>query len=180
MSDPKRRRAPRIAWSVLIIVSGGFFGITALLVWWGAAIAVRCERVDAGRVDVIAERQLLGLVPVARKRLPDVVKAGTIRRSGGPRRAGSPRAGPQLQLRLRDGREWESMPTAMHIVGTPPAEMAERIQEFIDRPSAPPFRGRWIPWLMIGLAVPFLLICGLFVAVWVNMIRRALGWGGPA
>jgi hypothetical protein len=33
---------------------------------------------------------------------------------------------------------------------------------------------------MTGLAVPMLLICGLFVAVWVNMIRRALGWGGPA
>ena len=179
MSVRKRRRAPRIAWPVLSVVSACVLGITALLVWWGAAIAVRCERVDAGRVDVIAERQLLGLVPVARERLPDVVKAGSIRRHP-PRRAGSPRVGPQLQLTLRDGREWVSMPTAMHIVGTEPAEMAKRIQEFIERPSAPPFSLRWVPWLMIGLAVPCLLISGLFVAVWVNMIRRAIGWGGPA
>ena len=159
-------------------MSAAFFGITALVVWWGAVIEVRCERVAAGRVDVIAGRRLLGLVPVPTERLTDVVKVRSIRRTSGQRRAGS--VGPQLQLTLRDGREWESMPTAMHIVGTPPAEMAERIQAFIDQPSAPPFRLRWIPWLMIGLAVPMLLICGLFVAVWVNMIRRALGWGGPA
>jgi hypothetical protein len=33
---------------------------------------------------------------------------------------------------------------------------------------------------MNGLAVPFLLISALFVAVWVNMLRRELGGGGPA
>ena len=179
MSDPKRRRAPRIPWPILIVMSAGFWGITALLVWWGAAIAVRCERVDAGRVDVIAERHLLALVPMGTERLPDVVKAGTIRRRG-QRSGSSTRVGPQLTLKLRDGREWESMPTATHIVGTRPAEMAARIQEFIDRPEAPPVTLGWIPWLMTGLAVPFLLICGLFAAVWVNIIRRALGWGGPA
>jgi hypothetical protein len=174
------RRAPRIAWPVLIVVSSGFFAITALLSWWGAVVAVRCDRVAVGRVDVVAERRLLGLLPVWTERLPDVVKAHSVRRSGGLRRAGSVRVGPQLQLTLRDGREWQSMPTAMHIVGTPPAEMAERIQEFIDRSSAPSLRLRWSPWLMNGLAVPFLVISALFVAVWVNMLRRALGWGGPA
>jgi hypothetical protein len=175
-----KRRAPLIAWPVLIAVSGGFFGITALLLWWGAVIAVRCDRVAAGRVDVVAERRLLEIVPVWTERLPDVVKAHSIRRPGGPRRGGQAPVGPQLQLTLRDGREWESMPTAMHIVGTPPAEMAERIQEFLERSSALSLRLRWIPWLMNALAVPFLLISALFVAVWVNMLRRALGWGGPA
>jgi hypothetical protein len=68
----------------------------------------------------------------------------------------------------------------MHIVGTPPAEMVERIQDFIERPAAPSLSLRWIPWLMNGLAVPFLLISALFVAVWVNMLRRELGGGGPA
>jgi hypothetical protein len=174
------RQAPRIAWPVLVVASSGFFAITALLSWWGAAIAVRCDRVAAGRVDVVAERRLLGVLPAWTERLPGVVKARSIRRSSGLRRAGSARVGPQLALTLRDGREWESMPTAMHIVGTPPGEMAERIQEFIDRSSAASLRLWWIPWLMNGLAVPFLLISALFVAVWVNMLRRALGWGGPA
>jgi hypothetical protein len=31
---------------------------------------------------------------------------------------------------------------------------------------------------MNGLAVPFLLVSALFAAVWVNTLRRALGWGG--
>ena len=184
-------------------MSGGFFFITALLLWFDAVIAVRCDRVaervveerqetrdgvtarvprvvQEGRVDVTAEHRVLGLLPVRTERLPDVVKATSIRRSGGVRRAGTPRVGPQLKLTLRDGREWESMPLAMHIVGTPPGEMAERIQEFLDRSSAPSLRLRWIPWVMSALAVPFLLACALFAMVWVNMLRRALGWGGQA
>ena len=177
---PRLRRRPLIAWPVLIAVSLGFFGITAVLLWFGAVVAVRCERVGEGRVDVLAERRLLGLVPVWRERLPDVVRARSIQRSGGPRRGGQARVGQQLKLTLRDGREWESMPTATHVVGTLPGEMAERIQVFLDRPSGPSLHLRWIPWLMNGLAVPFLLVSALFVAVWVNMLRRALGWGGPA
>jgi hypothetical protein len=164
----RRGRTPRIAWPVLLAMSAGFFGITALLVWSGAVVAVRCDRVaprvveerlemrdgatvrvphvlQEGRVDVVAERRLLGLLPVGTHRLPDVVKAGSIRRSGGLRRAGSARVGPQLTLTLRDGRQWESPPTATHIVGTPPAEMADHIQEFLDRSSAPSLRLRWIP-----------------------------------
>ena len=127
-----------------------------------------------------AEQRVLGLLAVWTERLPDVVEATTIRRSGGLRRAGSPRVGPQLQLTLRDGRKWESLPVAMQIAGTPPGEMAERIQEFLDRSSAPSLRLRWIPWLMCAFAVPLLLASALFVMVWVNMLRRALGWGGPA
>jgi hypothetical protein len=181
------------------VTSAAVFGITAILLWGGAVIAIRCERVaprvvedrtetrdgasvrvakvvDEGRVDAVAQRRLLGLVPVWTERLPDVVKAGSIRRSGGARRG----AGPQLTLTLRDGRVWESTPMARHIVGTPPAEMADRIQEFLDRSPAPSLSLRWIPWLMNGLAVPFLLVSALFVAVWVNTLRRGLGWGGPA
>ena len=184
-------------------MSGGFFFITSILLWFGAVVAVRCDRVaervveervetrdgvtvrvphvvQEGRVDVTAERRVFGLLAIRTERLPDVVQATSFRRSGGVRRAGSPRVGAQLRLTLRDGRTWESWPTAMQIAGTPPGEMAERIREFLDRPSAPRLRLRWIPWLMNALAVPFLLVCGLFAMVWVNMLRGALGWGGPA
>lgn len=200
---PRRPRAPRIAWPILTVTSGVLFLITSLLLWWGAVVAVRCDRVAArvveerletrdgvtvrvphvvqeGRVDVTAERRVLGLLAVRSERLPDVVEATSISRSGGLRRAGSARVGPQLHLTLRDGRTWESLPAAMQIAGTPPGEMAERIQEFLDRSSAPSLRLRWIPWLMSAFAVLFLLVSALFAMVWVNMLRRALGWGGPA
>ena len=184
-------------------MSGGLFLITFLLLWFGAVVAVRCDRVaervveerleirdgvkvrvphvvQEGRVDVTAERRVFGLLTVRMERLPDVVRAISIRRSGGVRRAGTPRVGPQLQLTLRDGHRWESWPTAMHITGTPPGEMAERIEAFLGRSSAPSLHLRWVPWLMNALAVPLLLLCALFAMVWVNMLRRALGWGGPA
>jgi hypothetical protein len=200
---PRQPRAPRIPWPILATMSGGLFLITFLLLWFGAVVAVRCDRVAErvveerleirdgvtmrvphvvreGRVDVTAERRVLGLLTVRTERLPDVVRAISIRRSGGVRRAGASKVGPQLQLKLRDGGEWESFPAAMHVAGTPPGEMAERIQEFLDRSSAPSLRLRWIPWVMSAFAVPFLLACGLFAMVWMNMLRRALGWGGPA
>jgi hypothetical protein len=170
-------------------MSGGFLFITFLLLWFGAVVSVRCDRVgervveerleprdgvmvrvphvvQEGRVDVIAERRVFGLLAVRTERLPDVVRAISVRRSGGVRRAGTARVGPQLQLKLRDGREWESFPAAMPVAGTPPGEMAERIQEFLDRSSAPSLRLRWIPWVIIALAVPFLLVCALFAMVW--------------
>jgi hypothetical protein len=184
-------------------VSGVSFFITALLLWSGAVVAVRCDRVaervveerletrdgvmvrvphvvQAGRVDVTAERRVFGLLAVRTERLPDVVRAISIRRSEGVRPAGTPRVGPQLQLTLRDGRVWESTPEAMVVAGTPPGAMAARIQKFLDRSSAPSLRLRWIPWLISALAVPLLLASALLAMGWVNMLRRALGWGGPA
>jgi hypothetical protein len=143
-------------------------------------VTVRVPHVlQEGRVDVTAEHRIFGLLAVRTDRLPDVVRAISIRRSGG-RRAGTPRVGPQLQLKLCDGREWESFLAAMHVVGTPPGEMAERIQEFLDRSSTPSLHLRWIPWVMSAFAVPFLLACALLAMVWVNMLRRVPGWGGPA
>jgi hypothetical protein len=163
-----------------MIVTAGFLGMTAFLLWAGAVIAVRCERVASGRVDVVIERRVIGLVPVGRERFPDVVKAWSVQRRAPSRVGFSTVVGAQLALKLRDGREWESAPSAIQIVGTRPAEMADRIQEFIDRSTAPSLQLRWIPWLMSILVVPFLLISALIVAVWVNTARRALGGGGPA
>jgi hypothetical protein len=43
-----------MGWPVLIAVSGGFSAPPALLLWPGAVIAVRRDRVYVGRVDVVA------------------------------------------------------------------------------------------------------------------------------
>jgi hypothetical protein len=63
----------------------------------------------------------------------------------------------------------------MHIVGTPPTEMAKRIQAFLEQPSDAPLEMRWIPWLMITLAVPFMLFSALFAMAIVNTLRRQRG-----
>jgi len=202
MGDRRGARPPRIAWPVLVAMSGGFFSITALLLWLGAVVAVRCDRVaervveerletrdgetvrvphvvQEGRVDATVERRIFGLLAVGTEWLPDVVEASSFSQSGGVRRGGGSGGGMRLQLTLRDGRVWVS-PQARYVAGTPPREMAERIQAFLDRSSMSPLRLRWIPWLLSALVVPFLLVSVLFGMVWVNMLRRALGWGGPA
>jgi hypothetical protein len=125
---------------------------------------------------VTVERRAFGLVSVRTEHLPDVVKAIAIQ--SGRARVGGARARPRLRLVFRDGREWTASP-AMWVTGTLPDEMAARIQEFLDQPSAPPLRLHWTPWLVATLSVPFLLICLLLGAVWVNVLRRALGLGGP-
>jgi hypothetical protein len=183
-------------------MSGGFFSITALLLWLGAVVAVRCDRVaervveerletrdgvlvrvphvvQEGRVDAIVERRIFGLLAVRTEWLPDVVEASSSHQSAGGRLGGGSGGGLLLRLTVRDGRVWVS-PQAKYVVGTPPREMAERIRAFLDRSSVSPLRLRWIPWLLSALAVPFLLVSVLFALVWVNMLRRALGWGGPA
>ncbi len=182
---------------------GGFGLITGILLWFGALIVVRCDRVDArqvvetletrdgvtvpvqrvvqeGRVDVTVEQRLLGLVRIRTERLADVVRASVERKPGGPRRAGGGGgpADPQLRLDLRDGRTWYSQPVR-YAVGTPPWDMAGRIQEFVDRSSAPPLSFWWMQWVMATFSVPFLLVFLLFLVAGVNMARRQLGLGAP-
>ncbi len=181
-SRPPDAETPTIELRVLIPMTLGFFFITALLLGLGAVVAVDCTRLPDGRVDVAVEQRVLGLLTIHRTQLADVVRALAVQKSGGPRRGLSGRAGVQLQLTLRDGTEWESMPAANQIVGTPPIEMAERIQALIEKPrvdaSATTLSLRWIPWLMCALAVPFVLFSMLFAMVWVNMARRRLSGGG--
>ena len=150
ISAARKRRTedaetPTIAWRVLLPMSGGFFFITAILLWLGAVVAVRCERVGDGRVDVTVEHRLLGLVTARTEHLVDVVQATSFQQTDIRRRAGTAAVQPQIRLTLRDGREWESTPAAMHIVGTGPTDMATRIQGFIERPSDGPLEMRWIP-----------------------------------
>jgi hypothetical protein len=149
----------------------GFGLITGILLWFGAVIVVRCDRIE-GRVDVAVEQRLLGVFPVWTERLADVVRAGAEQKRGrrGP-------GNPQLRLGLRDGPVWYSQPVGWAL-GTPPSEMAPRIQEFVDRSSAPSLRIWWMPWVMAALSVPFLLVFLLFLAAGVNMARQELGLGG--
>jgi hypothetical protein len=151
--------------------------ITGILLWFGALIVVRCDRVE-GRVDVTVEQRILGVLLVRTERLTDVARAGVERKPGGPRRAGGGGgpADPQLRLVLRDGRIWYSQPVR-YSVGTPPREMAGPIQEFIDRSSAPSLRFWWLQWALATLSVPVLLIFLLVLAAGVNMARQELGLG---
>ena len=151
--------------------------ITAVLLGFGAVVAVECLRLPDGRVDVAVEHRVLALVAVHRRVLPDVVRALAVQKAGGPRRGLSGRPGVQLQLTLRDGTEWESMPAANQIVGTSPIDMAPAIQAFIEGGTATALRLRWIPWLMCALAIPFVLASALFAMVWVRMLRRSM-WDG--
>jgi hypothetical protein len=150
---------------------GGFGLITGILLWFGALIVVRCDRVE-GRVDVTVEQRILGVILVRTERLADVVRAGVERKSGGVRGP----AEPQLRLVLRDGRVWYSQPVGW-AVGTPPREMVTRIQEFVDQSSAPSLRLWWTHWLIAALSAPFLLIFLLLLAAGVNMARQQFGLG---
>ncbi len=159
-------------------MTAGFCLITAILLWFGAVVAVRCERGADDRVDVTVAHRILGLVDARTEHFPDVVRAVAVQKPGGPRRGGSGRSGGQLKLTLRDGREWESTPVPRHFAGMGPVEMAERIRAYLEQPRAPALEMRWIPWLMCVLAVPFVLCSALLLAALVNTLRR--GAGGAA
>ena len=169
----QRTAVAPISWRVLLPMAAAFFLVSAVLAWSGAVVALRCEHGPDGRVDVTVEHRILGVVPAAPVRLTDVVAADWFQQTGGLRRAGSAASGAQLRLTQRDGRVWESTPAATYIVGTPPAQMADGIREFLAHPADPPIAMRWIPWVMNALAVPFLLFSALFALAIVNGLRGA-------
>jgi hypothetical protein len=112
------------------------------------------------RVDIQAERKILGLIPWSSVTLEDVIEAGTssgtttIRNSPGHRT--SSYGTEELVLKTRAGNEWRSEP-ASGLIGTPPSEAAEELRGLIDGSSPASLACWWIPWLNNTIGIPFAL-----------------------
>ncbi len=156
-------------WTAWLVIAVMTF-VTGVLLWFGLAIVVRCDRVQAGRVDVTIERRFLGLFSVSSETVSDVVEAGTyvIRGSGsGRQRTGSTAA---LELTSRGGAVFRRTRFGPAF-GTRPDVMAEQITQFLSDPSKPSLTTWWMPWLVNVGALPFVLIVG---ALFGAMLLRAL------
>ena len=136
------------------------------------------RRVHPHMARVTVERRLLGLIPISKTTLPNVVGVGSVH--GSP--AQSPGARPQidavLTLRLADGRIWNG-PPAYAPFGTPPWKMASgQITQFIDDPSLPSLSFWCVSWMLHLAAVPFLLV-GIFSTYFgVRSLIRLTDWPG--
>jgi hypothetical protein len=139
-----------------------------LCLWMGALMSVRCERAEstsreaaqAQMASVTVERSLLGLIPISKTTLPNVVGVVSVHGSSAQAQVARPQIDAVLTLRLADGRVWNAPPTYAPF-GTPPWKMAKQISQFIDNPSAPPLSFWCVSWMLHLAAVPFLLV-GVF------------------
>lgn len=174
----RQRRAAKTMpkWKAWLLI-GALLSLTGLLLWFGLAIVVRCDRAPEGRVDVTVERRFLGLLALSTETVPDVVKADvyivwTRSGGGGKQRHGStvaleltPRHGPVCR-RSRIGPSF----------GTDPYDMVEQIERFLNEPSERSLTSWWMPWLVNVAAVPFVLIVGGILG---EVLLRALGFLKP-
>jgi hypothetical protein len=141
-----------------------------LLLWFGLTVVVRVERHDR-RVDATLERRFLGVIPIGRETVLDIVDADVygLRASGSAaQRSGAVIA---LQLTARSGDQIRRTMIGPSI-GMRPPQMAQRIDEFIANADAKAFSGWWMPWLVNLGALPFVLIAG---AAYGELLLRALG-----
>jgi hypothetical protein len=158
------------AFSVWLLMPIAFLAMGILCLWMGALMSVRCERAESASSDpprahmasVTVERSLLGVIPISKTTLPNVVGVVSVHGSSAQAQVARPQIDAVLTLRLADGRIWNA-PPAYAPLGTPPWKMAKQITQFIDNPFAPPL-GFWcVSWMLHLAAVPFLLV-GLFSA----------------
>ena len=131
--------------------------------------------VTAGRTDVTITRRLVGLIPMQRTTLPDVVEAeGSSEtayvRDRSTRRTTQYDSG-RIKFTTRGGQVWESWDIS-HAFGASPVEVGEQVKAFIEADSPDMLRLRIVPWLSNVIGVPFALIVVMFVRLW---IRRARG-----
>jgi hypothetical protein len=169
--------APLPAWKAWLAITV-IGSLTGLLLWWGLAIVVQCNRVNDSRVDVTVQRRFVGLIPFSTETVPDVVKADVYnvwaRTSGdGKQRRGSTAA---LELTSRQGqvvRRTRFGPS----FGTEPSEMADQIQLVLNDRSRASVTGWWMPWLVNIAALLFVLVVGSILG---EVVLRALGVLKPA
>lgn len=173
----KRRTMPKwLAWIIMAL----FVFLTGVLLWFGLAIALQCERTVDGSVNVTVQRKLLRWIPVTTQSIPNVINAtGEVIRdttqSGGRRRSNTTE---RLALTSKDGSQWHS-PLYTPSLGTRPKAMAEQINAFIQDtdPSAPSILTTWwMPWLVNLAAVPFLLVSLVSLCALGEVILRFLGF----
>jgi hypothetical protein len=158
------------AFSAWMLMPIAFLAMGILCLWMGALMRVRCERATSASSDptqpqmskVTVERRLLGLIPISKTTLPNVVGVVSVHGSPAQAQVARPQIDAVLTLRLADGRIWNA-PPAYAPLGTPPWKMARQITQFIDNPSLPPLSFWCVSWMLHLAAVPFLLV-GVFSA----------------
>jgi hypothetical protein len=145
-----------------------FLAMGLICLWMGALMSVRCERAKSASSDpmqpqmasVTVERRLLGMIPISKTTLPNVVGVVSVHGSSAQTQVVRPQIDAVLTLRLADGRIWNA-PPAYAPLGTPPWKMAQQITLFIDNPSLPPLSFWCVSWMLHIAALPFLLV-GVF------------------
>ncbi|MET0224265.1 MAG: hypothetical protein ABW346_07790 [Terrimicrobium sp.] len=156
------------AFSIWMLMPIASLAMGMLCLWMGALMSVRCERAEstsreaaqAQMASVTVERSLLGLIPISKTTLSNVVGVVSVHGSSAQAQVARPQIDAVLTLRLADGRVWNAPPTYAPF-GTPPWKMAKQISQFIDNPSAPPLSFWCVSWMLHLAAVPFLLV-GVF------------------
>lgn len=139
-------------------------------------ITVPVDRVvQRGRTDVTITRRILGLIPVKRITLPDVVEAEGSSETAYVRdrsnRETSRYQSGQIKFTTRGGEVWESWDIS-HAFGASPVEVGERVKAFIEADAPDMLRLRIVPWLANVIGVPFALVVVMFARLW---LRRARG-----
>ena len=181
------------AFSVWMLMPIAFLAVGILCLWMGAFMSVRCERAESTSREatqgqmarVTVERSLLGLIPISKTTLPNVVGVVSVHGSSGQAQAARPQIDAVLTLRLADGSVWHA-PPAYAPFGTPPWKMAKQITQFIDNPSALSVSFWCVSWMLHLAAVPFLLV-GVFSGYFGvrslirlrSQLRLARGSGSP-
>jgi hypothetical protein len=156
-----------MAWLILALLAC----LGSVLLWFGLAVVVRCDRVHEDRVDVTVERRFLGWLTITRETIQDVIGAAAVsvtsRRSSG---YGSS-SNIALALTPRHGTEWRLGPGTPSI-GTHPKNMAPQIEQFIKEPFGRSLILWRMPWLINLGAVLFLLFPVMTAG---EVLLRALG-----
>ena len=153
------------AFSAWLLMPIAFLAMGILCLWMGALMSVRCERGGSASSEaaqpkmasVTVERSLLGLIPISKTTLPNVVGVVSVHGSSAQTQTARPAIDAVLTLRLADGRHWNA-PPAYAPFGTPPWKMAQQIAQFIDNPAAPPLSFWCVSWMLHLAALPFLLV----------------------
>ena len=131
--------------------------------------------VEEGRVDVRITRKIIGLFPVSRVHLADVVDVDStssttdVTDSRGHRT--SSYSSGRLDLTTRGGRKWSS-PEISRSVGHSAGKMEATIQQVLDSNELRRVKVWSMGWLANIIGVPFTLVALMFVWRW---IARLLG-----
>jgi hypothetical protein len=204
LGDPN---APRFQKVLIYGILPVLCAVVALLgLWDGAAVIVSAERVrtrhvqevletrgivtvpverviDPGRIDVVVQRRILGLIPISNESLADVTEISLSsgsnsvrRRPGGP--VSSSYATEELILKQRDGREWRS-PNASYFFGTAPSEIRDGLEQLLDGSGSRALRLWWVTWFSNLIGIPFALVSLLLILsglrMWVRSLRGRAG-----
>ena len=181
MTASEPQRAGPVGVSLADVASLGLLVVALLFLWLEPTTVYRCAPRGEGSAQCLISERGLGLVPLAERTLVGITRASygrhteqsESRNSDGRTRTTRTTVEDLVFLDAQQRELWKA--SESHLLGASLEDLARRVEELVSGEDPKPFVRWYVPWPVLLLATPFVLIAASHLPTRVALCLRRRG-----